>query len=426
MSTAFVLPVALSNMAFSVCYDGNSSFETLQQLTDEAWSSSELGTEYRINGIILAVTLTIFLIIGTSLNLTVIISIVRKKLHLQPTFLLLLSLSITDVLFCVTVMPFNVVTGFAGEFLFGSSDVVRCRVCKVGAMLSFLSLLSLHSVALIAVDRLLFIKRPLRYHKIVTVPRILSAMLVVWSVCILMSILPFLGIGEINYSHALFHCTLDFTTLKLYIFLIVGEALVPLLTLIISSLWVACIAWRHLKLVYKTPFGEQQDNAAHQRVKKRKSKLQFHLVRVFSAIIIANILTWVPILILGVVATFVDEFDIPIWYKTFSYLCFLFQPVLHPVLETSLISEIRFPILKTMSSGWHQCLSTFRKTDCWRCALEVGCNGLRVGVVNGVCECRACGILDMCSAAALILADQETDLEEIDNPVSISQTGILN
>jgi hypothetical protein len=397
-------------MAFSVCYN-DSSFE---QLTDEAWSSFELGTEYRINGIILAVTLTIFLIIGTSLNLTVIISIVRKKLHLQPTFLLLLSLSITDVLFCVTVMPFNVVTGFAGEFLFGSSDVVRCRVCKVGAMLSFLSLLSLHSVALIAVDRLLFIKRPLRYHKIVTVPRILSAMLVVWSVCILMSILPFLGIGEINYSHALFHCILDFTTLQLYVYILMaGETLVPLLTLMISLLWVACIAWRQLKHIYKTPICALQENATRQRMVKEKSRLQLHLVRVFGAIIVVNILTWVPTLFLGVVVTFVDKFDVPIWYKTFSYLCFLFQPVLHPVLETSLISEIRFP---TLSSCWHQCLSKFRKADCWGCALEVGCNGLRVGVVNGVCECRACGILDMCSAAALTHADQETDLEELRYP----------
>ena len=34
--------------------------------------------------------------------------------------------SVSDFLFCATVMPFHVVTGFAGEFVFGSSDLCSC------------------------------------------------------------------------------------------------------------------------------------------------------------------------------------------------------------------------------------------------------------------------------------------------------------
>ena len=357
----------------------------------------------------MAVVLTTFLVIGAFLNLAVIVSIVKKKLFSQPTFLLLLNLSVTDFLFCATVMPFHVVTGFAGEFVFGSSDLVRCRVCKVGVIITILAFLSLHSVTLISVDRLLFIKKPLHYHKIVTIERIVVVMVLTWCACIGISLPPLFGVGQINYIQDLFHCAFDFTSHSVYTIILVGEALVPLLGLVISSLWVALIAQKHLKQIYRT--GDQQESANHHRVaKKQKSKHQFHLIRVFGAIIIANILTWIPIMTLAVVATVVEnKFDIPIEYKIFSYLCFLFQPVVHPLLEASLISEIGFPFLKWLRSCWRLRKSRRHKeeTCSWRCGLGVGLNGLRVGCVDRECVCRVCGLLDACSVAALTNTEEE-------------------
>ena len=393
-------------MAFNICYASNVSSEFI---TAAEWSSSVLGERNRVNGVIMAVVLTIFLVIGAFLNLAVIVSIVKKKLFSQPTFLLLLNLSVTDFLFCATVMPFDVVTGFAGEFVFGSSDLVRCRVCKVGVIITILAFLSLHSVALISVDRLLFIKKPLHYHKIVTIERIVVIMVLTWCACIGISLPPIFGIGQINYIQDLFHCAFDFTSHNVYIIVLVGEALVQLLALVISSLWVALIAQKHLKQIYRT--GDQQESANHhQVVKEQKSKHQFHLIRVFGAIIIANILTWIPIMALAVVATIVEnKFDIPIEYKIFSYLCFLFQPVVHPLLEASLISEIEFPFLKCLRPCWRRRkLRLHEEETCgWRCGLWMGFNSLRVGCVDRECVCRVCGLLDACSVAALTNTEEE-------------------
>ena len=387
-------------MAFNICYASNVSSESI---TAAEWSSAVLGERNRVNGVIMAVVLTIFLVIGAFLNLAVIVSIVKKKLFSKPTFLLLLNLSVTDFFFCAIVMPFDIVTGFAGEFVFGSSDLVRCRVCKVGVIITILAFLSLHSVALISVDRLLFIKKPLRYHKIVTIERIVVIMVLTWCACIGISLPPLFGFGQINYIQKLFHCGLDLTSHNLYVILLVGEALVQLLALVISSLWVALIAQKHLKQIYRT--GDQQEIANQHRVaKKQILKRQFHLIRVFGAIIIANILTWIPIMALAVGATIVD--DIPIEYIVFSYLCFLFQPVVHPLLEASLISEIEFPFLKRLrpcrKSRLHE-----EETCSWRCGLEVGFNGLRVGCVDRDCVCRVCGLLDACSVAALTNTEEE-------------------
>ena len=73
---------------------------SLDILTPEAWSLSQ---EQRINGLVLAVILTVFLVIGVPINLAVILSILRKRLYSQPTFILLLNLSVTDFLFCFCV-----------------------------------------------------------------------------------------------------------------------------------------------------------------------------------------------------------------------------------------------------------------------------------------------------------------------------------
>jgi hypothetical protein len=403
-------------MASDTCYVTNASSE---MLTEEAWSRSELGIQYEINGVVLAIVLSVFLITGLSLNLAVIVSIVKKKLYVQPTLLLLLNLSITDLLLCAAVMPFHVVTGFSGEFIFGSSDVVRCRVCKIGIALITFSFMSLHSLALISMDRLLFIKKPLRYHKIVTVPRVLVAVSFTWCICIGISIPPLFGFGEIRYSHSLSHCLIYIHSDYVYIYLLVGETMIPLVALLSSSIWVACIAQKHLKLVYGTSTQlnpiTSQEVADSKLAKKNKSKLQFHLFRVFGAIIIGNILTWFPILVFAVIGTFLDRDEIPLEYKTFSYLCFLFQPVLHPALENGFVSEIEFPILRELRSCWHLCTSKLCKKDkdaCRQCGFGVGLNGLRVGIMNGTCMCRACGLLDTCSAAVLIHRQPEADCEE--------------
>ena len=110
---------------------------------------------------------------------------------------------------------------------------------------------------------------------------------------------------------------------------------------------------------------------------------------------------------LAVGATIVD--DIPIEYIVFSYLCFLFQPVVHPLLEASLISEIEFPFLKWLRPSWrlHKSRLHEEQTCSWRCGLGVGFNGLRVGCVDRECVCRVCGLLDACSVAALTNTEEE-------------------
>ena len=77
--------------------------------------------------IVVAVFQLIFLVVGIPSNILVIAAILKNKLLSHPTHLLLLNLAVSDILVCVLVMPFNIVTALAGRFIIGSSDYVRCQ-----------------------------------------------------------------------------------------------------------------------------------------------------------------------------------------------------------------------------------------------------------------------------------------------------------
>ena len=403
-------------MAFNKCYVGNVSTSSL---TPGAW---ELAGEFRTNGLVLAVAFTLFLLAGATLNLTVIVSVLRKRLYSQPTFILLLNLSAIDTLFCVLVMPFHMMVGYAGEFVLGSSDWVRCATCKIGVIVPILSFLSLYSVALMSVDRLVYIKRPLRYNDIVTLKRTALAITLTWLLCTAASLPPLFGFGEINFLPSVATCTLDLHSNAYYILLMVGVALLPLLLLVVASLWVVRIAYRQLRETYDTQSSLSGSSVLKEaylenvckRAKRKKLRLQFHLVRVFGAIIVANIMTWLPIMLLAVAALFVGKSDIPLWYKTFAYLSFLFQPVLHPILEASLITDIEFPLSKLLT----RCLSGC-SSQVWQerrhCNVGVVCNGVGCGRIHGEWVCRVCGLLDMCSVATLPHSEDVGTVEELDS-----------
>ena len=110
--------------------------------------------EDRTSGLVTAVFLLLFLVIGLPWNLLVIVTIVKQKLYTQPTIILLLSLVVTDLFMLVFHLPLVMVTGYSGEYVFGSSDSVRCSVCSNTGFVSVLcSVNSIFTIALMSIDR---------------------------------------------------------------------------------------------------------------------------------------------------------------------------------------------------------------------------------------------------------------------------------
>ena len=296
----------------------------------------------------------LFFVIGVPSNFWIIVSILLGKLYREPTHLLLLSLACADLLICVMVMPLIIVSGYAGEFVFGDNDSTRCKVCQTGMSFMVLVIFSLHALALMSVDRFLFVKYPLRYDKIVSQKTVLALITVVFTLSVTLGILPLFGLGEIHFDHATFSCTPRFeseTTVTkniYYLVIIVAEALLPLSILTVTNIWVLWIAQKHIKEIYNTKQSITDTSkqkayllALRTKITQPKFRKQLQLVRVFGVILISHMIVWIPLIIRTLEAIASGSDDFSPWSNFIVITSIMFHPVLHPLVEACFLPTTR-------------------------------------------------------------------------------------
>ena len=355
------------------------------------------------HNVALTVIYLLFLVVGLPWNLLVVVTIVKEKLYTQPTIILLLNLVLTDLLVLLLVTPFVVVTGLAGEYVFGGSDRVRCEVCRVDLIVEDTLYLSvLGTITLLALDRFFFIHKPLHYERLVTAKRMLVAVLVMWGMCAFFTLLELAIVRNVRFDPLLLNCEWD-TEIYFHI-LSIMLILLPYLVILVCNIRVICIVLKNIRAIYKVqkPSLRSEKRMSRQvfnsRMKHTRNKKQLHLMEVFGAIIFFNSMSWLPLVILVIVAVVREAvtFTIPNGYVLFALILFRIEVVIYPILETTLISDIRNPMKKMVT-----CVSC-RKKD-----LLSGDLPKRQGEGEWHCGCYGdderteCGCLQFCNAILL-------------------------
>ena len=333
------------------CLDSNLSRNSV---TPQYWDSHSISEDFRISSLLSATAILLFLLVGLPSNVIIIISIIQQMLYKGTTHLLLLNLAISDFLVCLLVMPFITITGFAGSFIFGESDYIRCQLCQTGVILTILYIFSLNILCLISIDRFIFVKFPLRYEVWVTKCRVMTAVVLMWLLAIAEGILPVFGVGEIKYGYTLLACTVRLEGVthvisnRSYGALLLILQVIPIIVIIITNIWIACIARDQIKKIYRTrrSFGNPKDlqeynRSIRQHIHKRRNKKQLVLIRTFGAILIANFVVWMPIMVLVVILVVVDSDSIPLGFYTLAFPLLLMHSALHPLIEGCFIPEIK-------------------------------------------------------------------------------------
>jgi hypothetical protein len=316
---------------FSVCANASDS-----NVTSELWLVEE-----RAGGIVLATFLLLFLVVGLPWNLLVIVTIVKQRLYTQPTIILLLSLASTDLILLVY-LPLVMIVGFHGEYLYGDSDKARCSACgKTGFVSLLFSLNSTFNIGLMSIDRFLFIYKPLKYDRYVTVWRTLIAIALSWVVALVLSILPLAGFGNIVLESILcgINVNLENDYYSILVLVVFFLAITPVL---VCNMWVCCIVQRNIRAIYKvrrslTPSSDETH--FYESLRKKGHEKGVHLLKVFGSLLCSNIISWLPIIIVGLALMAVS----PIVLDA-SRIFLMLQAVLHPILETTLIKEVRDPL----------------------------------------------------------------------------------
>ena len=291
--------------------------------------------------------LIVFMLIGIPWNLLLIVLIVKKRLFEQPAILLLLNLAVTNLLLCVAAMPLMIIPAIAGEFIFGQSDYARCQVCHLTIIMSTLFLMSVHNVALLSLDRFLYVKKPLQYDTIVTLKRVAAILVLCWVIFSAYSILPVFGIGKVTFAEVLPACVLTWEVRGInmhYIYYwvyIVSACLVPVAILVITNIWMLCIMRKSLRNGYvrarRNSIGG--DKALASQIRGRYTKNQTRLSQIFVTLLVSSFVTWLPIVIVIILVTAAQLFVLEL--TTFAFLCLLSQPVIHPILQVLLHRDMR-------------------------------------------------------------------------------------
>ncbi len=373
------------------CADGAGLSE--DSVTVYYWSSSEPHSDTSLASAVVALC---FILLGLPSSLLIIFGIIRQRLYTQPTYILLLNLAVSNLLSCLFVLPFTVISGFSGEFILGSNDKIRCQVCQTGIILTLLAEFCLHCLAALSIDRLIFIKYPLRYIHLVTVKRTAIAMVILWLLTFFLSIPPLFGFGDINYHNTIATCIVRFSSRTrlapnyYYTVLLAVISIPPFILILIANIWIILILQKHLRKLYTikkaSPDKEEFIQSLKGKVSQSVYSKQLQLVKVFGAIFVANAITWIPTILLFFLAAgniFVSE-----WLSFVLYCSLVSLVVLHPVVQTCLIPEIRHYIIGFLKNVLCPCYrKSSRLQSCTPCCQWIPVNADTGSSDESLCDC---------------------------------------
>ena len=333
------------NVNFS-CFDPHLS---RVDVTDEVWTLKD--DQDRDGVIVIASFLLLFMLVGVPWNLTVLAALIYNKFFKHPSTFLLFNLAMVDLLTCALVIPFQAVPGLhGGVYNLGSSDYRRCQACQTGVILvGFLLYMSMHLIALMSVDRLIYIMKPLDYEKWITVPRMVVVVIVLWVLSFILAIPPLFQFGAIGFSQYVGTCSTIFGATTpvgpsyLYILFLVLEAMIPLGVLIVANIWLLYFVRKGIDKRFKNTYQDTGDaiKEVNLQAKKKYIAQQIRMAKVFGSIFISNFITCSPAIVVIFVVASAGIDNVPASAFVLVFLSFLSQSVIHPMLESCLGGTIR-------------------------------------------------------------------------------------
>ena len=303
----------------------------------------------------------LLLIIGVIWNLFILVSYcIKPKLLKEPANVYLFNLAVTDLLQSIFVIFSSFLTEVIGEFVFGSSDIIRCRYCLfLGIVLHTLILQSLHTLAVLSLDRFIFLYRPLKYKSMFNWKKAVAIQACLWVLCIGIAVLPTFGFGEYEFNLALATCIPRWTGQSQrgidninYVILYSTESLLPLFMLIFTNVLIIKIVRSFLKkkITRQRSFRGGNSKSSYEE-EKRYQRQQQQLIRVFGALLVTHTVCWTPFLTTSFVAVGIGAARIPVGVYLFGWLALLFIPVLHPMVESFFIKDLRCHVQKLARAG---------------------------------------------------------------------------
>ena len=313
-----------------------------------------------VTGYVNAAFMLLFFIIGLPWNTQVIGVIFKKKLFARPTVMLLLNLAVNHLLECILIMPITFLFGIGYNSIYRE----RKNVCQTGITFVLLPSVSIYTVALMSVDRVIYLKKPLTYERIVTPWRMFFAIVAIWILSIAVSIPPLFGFGEVDYNPNLATCSFIVDDYGPYLMLLIVLGVLAHLVKLFAFVYITFIIRKHLLKKLQRSVGsvrgrrQRINNSQNSNIKdqsdiqKKYKRSQLQMLKVFGAIFTVSLLAILPFAAAGIlVPIFGEASAVPLLYVYhISYIMVLSKSVIYPLLESYLTHETRNALFKCCSA----------------------------------------------------------------------------
>ncbi|XP_049874285.1 protein trapped in endoderm-1 isoform X2 [Pectinophora gossypiella] len=277
--------------------------------------------------ILAAVCASIFSVVGVIGNfITTVALLMHPKLRGHVTTMFVLSLCVSDLLFCSINLPLTASRYIKQDWPFG------LQLCQLFAFVFYGNeAVSLLSMVAITINRYTLIAYYDMYSQIYTTTKIWIQLLLVWFVSFGLMVPPLLGIwGQLGLDHDTFSCTIlpkDGKSPKKYLF-VFGFAL-PCVVIIVSY---SCIYWRVRESKRKLE-GRSKLSGQTAKEKEEDSRLTTLMLTIF----LCFLACFLPLMIMNVA---VDSIRYP-WLHIIASILAWASSVINPLIYAATNRQYR-------------------------------------------------------------------------------------
>ncbi|XP_027752062.1 cannabinoid receptor 1 isoform X1 [Empidonax traillii] len=311
---------------------------------------------------VLSLTLGTFTVLENLLVLCVILH--SRSLRCRPSYHFIGSLAVADLLGSVIF-----VYSFVDFHVFHRKDSPNVFLFKLGGVTASFTA-SVGSLFLTAIDRYISIHRPLAYKRIVTRPKAVVAFCVMWTIAIVIAVLPLLGWNckKLNSVCSDIFPLIDETYLMFWI----GVTSVLLLFIVYAYMY---ILWKaHSHAVRMLQRGTQksiivqstEDGSKVQITRPDQTRMDIRLAKTLVLILVVLIICWGPLLAIMVYDVFGKMNKLIKTVFAFCSMLCLLNSTVNPIIYALRSKDLRhaFRSMFPTCKGTAQPLDNSMESDC--------------------------------------------------------------
>ncbi|XP_032538489.1 cannabinoid receptor 1 isoform X3 [Chiroxiphia lanceolata] len=310
---------------------------------------------------VLSLTLGTFTVLENLLVLCVILH--SRSLRCRPSYHFIGSLAVADLLGSVIF-----VYSFVDFHVFHRKDSPNVFLFKLGGVTASFTA-SVGSLFLTAIDRYISIHRPLAYKRIVTRPKAVVAFCVMWTIAIVIAVLPLLGWNckKLNSICSDIFPLIDETYLMFWI----GVTSVLLLFIVYAYMYILWKAHSHAvrmlqRGTQKSIIVQSTEDGKVQITRPDQTRMDIRLAKTLVLILVVLIICWGPLLAIMVYDVFGKMNKLIKTVFAFCSMLCLLNSTVNPIIYALRSKDLRhaFRSMFPTCKGTAQPLDNSMESDC--------------------------------------------------------------